>query len=56
MTIGDKVKYKTSKNSLTCWYGVILNFREDKIEVTKCRFSDLSGTVTKTWIDKEDLL
>lgn len=56
MKIGDRVKYKTSKNSLQFYYGVILNFKMDKIEVTKSKFSDLSGTVIKTWIDKEDLV
>lgn len=56
MKIGDIVKYKTSKNSLQFYYGVILNFKMDKIEVTKSKFSDLSGTVTKTWVDKEDLI
>ena len=30
MKVGDRVKYKTSKNSLQIYYGEILGFKEDR--------------------------
>jgi hypothetical protein len=56
MKIGDKVKYKTSKNSLQIYHGTILGFKVDKIKVSKYKFSDYSEVVTETYIDKEDLI
>jgi hypothetical protein len=56
MKIGDKVKYKTSKNSLQIYYGSILGFKLDKILVTKYKFSDYSGPLLQTYIDKNDLM
>lgn len=57
MKIGDKIEYKTSKNSLKTFHGFILGFKVDKINVSKYRYKDLSGgTLVPTWIDKEDIL
>ena len=56
MKIGDRVKYKTSKKSLTEYHGLILGFKADKINVSKYRFSDFSGGLLPTWIDKEDIV
>lgn len=56
MKVGDRVKYKTSKKSLSVFHGVILGFKADKINVSKHRYSDFSGELTPTWIDKEDLI
>lgn len=56
MKTGDKVKYKTSKNSMQIYYGTVLGFKEDKILVSKYKFSDYSGFATETYIDKEDLI
>lgn len=56
MEIGDRVKYKTSKNSLQEYHGVILGFKADKINVSKYKFSDFSGFCTETWIDETELI
>lgn len=57
MKIGDRVKYKTSKNSLKEFHGFILGFKKDKINVSKYRYSDFSGQeLPPTWIDKENML
>ena len=56
LKIGDPVKYKTSKASLQTYYGTILGFKQDKIHVSKYKFSDYSGFRTETYIDKEDLI
>ena len=56
MKIGDRVMYKTSKDSLKEFHGLILGFKADKINVSKYRYSDFSGGLSPTWIDKEDLL
>jgi hypothetical protein len=56
MKIGDKVKYKTRKNSIEPLYGTILGFKMDKIKVSKYKFSDYSGFRTETYIDKEDII
>ena len=56
MKIGDKIKFKTSKNSLQTYYGTILGFKADKINVTKYKYSDYSGFTTTTWIDETELV
>lgn len=56
LKIGDPVKYKTNKNKLEPYYGTILGFKQDKIRVSKYKFSDYSGFSTETYIDKEDLI
>ena len=56
MKVGDKVKYKTSKNSLQTYYGYIIGFKQDKINVLKFKYSDFSGQLLPTWIDKEDII
>lgn len=57
MKIGDKVKYKTSKNSLKTFHGFILGFKTDKINVSKFRYSDYSGhELVPTWIDINDII
>ncbi len=56
MKTGDEVKYKTSKNSLQIYYGRVLGFKADKINVSKYKFSDFSGFCTTTWIDLNDLI
>ena len=56
LKIGDKIKFKTSKNSLQIYYGKVLDFKEDKIKVSKYKYSDYSGFSTETWIDFEDIL
>ena len=56
MKIGDKVKYRTSNNSLKIFHGFILGFKEGKINVSKFRYSDYSGELVPTWIDKEDII
>jgi hypothetical protein len=56
MKIGDKVRYRTRKNSLETLYGTILGFKMDKIRVSKYKFSDYSGFRTETYIDKEDII
>lgn len=53
--IGDKVKFKTSKNSLQVYYGTILGFKMDKIRVSKYKFSDYSGYITETYTDETEL-
>lgn len=56
MKEGDTIKYKTSKNSLKIFYGIILGFKEDKIHVSKYRFSDYSGySLPNTYIDLKDI-
>ena len=56
MKIGDKIKYKTSKNSLQIYYGEILGFKEDKINVSKYKYSDCSGFKSTTWIDLTEII
>jgi hypothetical protein len=56
MKIGDRVKYKTSEKSLKDFHGYILGFKADKINVSKYRYSDFSGELLPTWIDKEDIV
>lgn len=56
MKIGDRVKYKTSKESLQEYHGLILSFKADKVEVSKYKYSDFSGGLLPTWIDREDLI
>jgi len=56
MKIGDKVTYKTSKNSRRIYFGAILGFKEDKIKVSKYSFCDFSKFKTETYIDKEDII
>lgn len=56
MKIGDRVMYKTSKDSLKEFHGLILGFKADKINVSKYRYSDFSGGLLPTWISIEDLL
>jgi len=56
MKIGDKVKYKTAKNSLQVYFGIILGFKVNKIKVSKYKYSDYSGAMIYTYIDKEDLI
>ena len=54
--IGDKVKFKTSKNSLQIYYGTILGFKMDKIYVTRCKYSDYSGGMLETYIDETEII
>lgn len=56
MKIGDKVKYKTSKKSLQVYYGEIIGFKEDKIKVTKFKYSDYSGRLVNMYIEKGDII
>ena len=56
MKIGDKVKYKTSKNSLQTYYGFIIGFKQDKINVSKFKYQDFSGQLLPTWIGKEEVI
>jgi hypothetical protein len=56
MNIGDRVKFKRTKNGLQFWYGFILGFKQDKIQVSKYSYSDFSGNYTSTWIEKKDLV
>lgn len=56
MKIGDKLKYETSKNSLKIYYGFIIGFKQDKINVSKHKYSDFSGQLLPTWIDKENII
>lgn len=55
MKVSDKVSYKTD-NSLQVYNGRILEFKLDKIKVSKFKFSDFSGWSTTTWISKEEIL
>ena len=54
--IGDKIKFKTSKNSLHVYYGTVLGFKLDKIYVTKCKYSDYSGRMLETYIDETEIV
>jgi len=54
--IGDRVKYKTRKNSSKIFHGLILGFKENKINVSKYRYSDFSGGLLPTWIDETELI
>ncbi len=56
LKIGDKVKFKTRKNSLQIYYGTVLGFKMDKIYVTKCKFEDYSGRLLETYIDETEIL
>lgn len=56
MRIGDKVKYKTSKDSIQIYYGTVLGFKEGKIRVSKYKYMDYSGNMGETYISKEDLV
>ena len=56
MKIGDRVIYKTSKDSLKKFHGLILGFKADKINVSKHKYNDFSGGLLPTWISIEDLL
>lgn len=56
MKIGDKIKFKTSKNSLQIYYGTVLSFKMDKIRVSKYKYSDYSGFSTETYIDETELI
>lgn len=56
MKLKDKIQFKTSKNSLQIYYGWVVGFKADKIQVTKYKYSDYSGFGTTTWIDMEDIL
>jgi len=48
-----KLMYK-SNNKI--YYGKILAFKEDKIYVEKCLYSDFSGHWINTWIDRLDII
>jgi len=54
--IGDKVQFKTSKNSLQVYYGTVLGFKLDKIRVSKYKYSDHSGLGLETYIDETELI
>jgi hypothetical protein len=56
LKIGDKIKFKTSKNSLQIYYGTVLGFKMDKVYVTKCKFKDYSGRCLETYIDETEIL
>lgn len=56
MKIGDKVKYKTSKDSIQIYYGTVLGFKMDKIRVSKYKYRDYSCDMGETYISKEDLI
>ena len=56
MKIGDKVKFKTSKNSLQIYYGTVLGFKLDKIRVSKYKYSDYSGRMLDTYVDETEIL
>ena len=56
LKIGNKVKFKTSKNSLQIYYGTILGFKLDKIRVTKCKYRDYSGRMLETYIDETEII
>ncbi len=56
LKIGDKVKFKTNKNSLQIYHGTVLGFKMDKVYVTKCKFSDYSGRLLETYIDETEIL
>lgn len=56
MKIGDKIKYKTSKNSLQTYYGTILGFKLDKIRVSKYKYSDYSGFGLETYVDETEII
>ena len=56
LKIGDKVKFKTSKNKLAFYYGTVLGFKLDKIRVTKYKFSDYSGQCLETYTDETELI
>ena len=56
LKIGDKVKFKTSKNSLQTYYGTVLGFKLDKVYVTKYKYSDYSGRCSKTYIDETEII
>ena len=47
--IGEIIKYQVRKNSLEYFYGQILGFKQDKINVSKYRYSDFSGGLLPTW-------
>ena len=56
MEMGNKISYKIDK-SLQVYYGRILEFKLDKIKVTKCKYRDLWGHWDlSTWIDIENIL
>lgn len=57
MKIGDKIKYKTSKNSLKVFHGTVLDFKQDKIYVSKYRYSDYSGCqLPNTYVDLTEII
>ena len=56
LKLGDRVKYKTSKKSLQVYYGNIIGFKEDKIKVTKFKYSDYSGRLVSMYIERGDLI
>ena len=56
LKIGDKIKFKTSKNSLQIYYGVVLGFKMDKVYTTKCKYSDYSGRLLETYVDETEIL
>lgn len=56
MKIGDKIKYKTNKNSLQTYYGTVLGFKMDKIRVTRCKHPDYSGRMLDTYIDETEII
>lgn len=56
MEIGDKIKFKTSKNSLQIYYGIVLDFKMDKIKVSRHKYSDYSGKMLDTYIDETEII
>jgi hypothetical protein len=56
LKIGDKIKFKTSKNSLKVYYGTVLGFKLDKVRVSKYKHFDYSGTRLETYIDETEIL
>jgi len=48
-----KLMYKSNNR---IYYGRILGFKEDKVHVEKCLYSDFSGHFVNTWIDKTDII
>ena len=50
---GDIIKFKKGKKF---FYGVITGFKLDKIKIAQYRYSDLSGEMPDSYIEKEDII
>ena len=55
MEIRNKICYKIDK-SLQLYYGRILEYKFDKIKVSKFRSSDMWGDYITTWIEYKDIV